>query len=371
MWKKIKIAALMSVLAFALTGCCMEHTWAEATCTTPKTCSECGKQEGVPREHIWQDATCTEPQICELCNAENGEPNGHEFAKATCTIPATCKECGVTDGEVLPHEYSEATCTEPQSCKNCGATEGEALGHELAEATCTDKAKCTRCGQKEGEALGHDYVKNVCTRCSDKLIETYDELRNYLKKNYGTIHTALGDIKNVTYEINVNDPNFMHPYDFEIQIMANDLYVNDMKAKVPYMVMYGDALPYENRIQAVVDLLNFEMEIAKLAEDAFPGLKCRLYYFYYAYEWPTIKEGYWQNVYLPFYNYRPNNSGKNGYVSTDLCDWYMTEKWFFEGATVEPFIYCYKTYNGQYACGSIHKDVMNLTDLNVKFEGHY
>lgn len=38
----------MSALAVCvmLTGCGHEHTWADATCTEPKTCSVCGETEG-------------------------------------------------------------------------------------------------------------------------------------------------------------------------------------------------------------------------------------------------------------------------------------------------------------------------------------
>ena len=35
-------------VCFMLTGCGHEHTWSEATCTEPKTCSECGETEGEP-----------------------------------------------------------------------------------------------------------------------------------------------------------------------------------------------------------------------------------------------------------------------------------------------------------------------------------
>ncbi len=369
--KKMKVALLMSAIMLVLSGCCLKHTWMEATCTEPMICSECGKEKGEENGHTWEDATCTEPRTCTVCQETKGDALGHDLIEATCTEKAKCTRCGAEIGDALGHDFAEATCTENATCTRCGLEEGDALGHDLAEATCTEKATCTRCGAKSGEALGHDHVQNVCTRCGDKLIETYDELRVYLKDNFRTLHTALGDVENISYKINSNEPNYMHPYDFEIQIGANDLYCNEMKSSLPYMIQYGDAFAYEDRIQAFVDILDFEMEIIKIAEAAFPGLKFRVYYFDSGYEYPNIKVGYSQSVLLPFYNYRNNRTGKNGYVGTDLCDWYMTEQWFFEGATVDPFIYCYDTYDGRYACEGLHQDVMKQTDYDLTFEGHY
>ena len=50
MKKKI---ALLLVLAAALSLCACghQHSWADATCTEPKTCTECGESEGEPLGH--------------------------------------------------------------------------------------------------------------------------------------------------------------------------------------------------------------------------------------------------------------------------------------------------------------------------------
>lgn len=73
------------------TGCGHKHTYAEATCTEPKTCTECGKTEG--------------------------EPLGHDFSKATCEQPATCNRCDKTEGTALGHTTEVGlyqSCTEYQ-----------------------------------------------------------------------------------------------------------------------------------------------------------------------------------------------------------------------------------------------------------------
>ena len=84
------------------------HTWTDATCTAPKTCTDCGATEGEVK-HEWTDATCTAPKTCTLCGATEGEadPGKHEWTDATCTAPKTCTVCSTTEGEALGHDYGE------------------------------------------------------------------------------------------------------------------------------------------------------------------------------------------------------------------------------------------------------------------------
>ena len=189
---KRKFLSLLCVLAliFSLASCDMlaqilgeddahEHTFADATCTAPKTCA-CGATEGEALGHTFAPATCTAPKTC-ACGATEGEalghtfvdgncacgaadpdyvpPHTHSFAPATCTTPKTCA-CGATEGDPLPHDFAPATCTTPKTCA-CGATEGDPLPHDFAPATCTAPKTCA-CGATEGEALGHTFVDGNC-----------------------------------------------------------------------------------------------------------------------------------------------------------------------------------------------------------------
>ena len=65
--RTIITALIFSALLTVLTGCGHEHKWTEATCTEPKTCTECGKTEGEPLGHKWKEATCTEAKTCSVC----------------------------------------------------------------------------------------------------------------------------------------------------------------------------------------------------------------------------------------------------------------------------------------------------------------
>ena len=124
-----KIAALLLALVMALTLCACghEHSWVEATCTEPKTCSECGETEGEALGHSWTEATCTEPKTCSRCGLTEGEALGHSWKEATCTEPRTCSGCGLTEGDALGHTWEEASFTAPKTCSTCGQTDGEPL----------------------------------------------------------------------------------------------------------------------------------------------------------------------------------------------------------------------------------------------------
>ena len=66
------------------------HSFRDATCTDPKTCS-CGETEGKANGHSWKDATCSEPKTCTVCGTTSGLTAGHSF------VSGKCASCGKTD----------------------------------------------------------------------------------------------------------------------------------------------------------------------------------------------------------------------------------------------------------------------------------
>lgn len=99
------------------------------------------------------------PPACEI----------HTWVDATCTEPKTCSVCGEVDSEfpATGHNFTEATCTEDSVCTVCNITGDEALGHNFNSPTCVLPATCTRCGEEGDPALGHDYENSVCNTCGD------------------------------------------------------------------------------------------------------------------------------------------------------------------------------------------------------------
>ena len=124
----------------------------------------------------------------------------HTFVDATCTAPKTCSECGETEGEALGHtivtdEAVAPTCTESgltagEHCSVCeevitAQTVVEAKGHDYAsvktEPTCTEVGYTTytcACGDSytadEVAALGHDYeAVTTAPTCTEDGYTTY------------------------------------------------------------------------------------------------------------------------------------------------------------------------------------------------------
>ena len=98
----------MSALAVCvmLVGCSHEHTWADATCTAPKTCTECGEAEGETLEHTWKEATYWEAKTCSECGATEGDPEIPSFVEHGVSV------MDVTVG--AEYDYV-ATCSKDES----------------------------------------------------------------------------------------------------------------------------------------------------------------------------------------------------------------------------------------------------------------
>ena len=77
------------------------HTWVNATCTTPKTCTKCGQTEGSSLGHDLDMATCQHAATCKVCGHTEGELGNHSWVEATKEAPKTCTICGITEGEPL------------------------------------------------------------------------------------------------------------------------------------------------------------------------------------------------------------------------------------------------------------------------------
>lgn len=65
--------------------------------------------------HSWKNATCDAPKTCSKCGATEGEAVGHKWKAAGCDAPKTCTVCKATEGEVA-HKYKSGLCS-------CGARE--------------------------------------------------------------------------------------------------------------------------------------------------------------------------------------------------------------------------------------------------------
>lgn len=177
-----RMAGAFLVMALFLSGCGQhEHTWVEATCAAPKTCSECGATEGSTLEHVWAQATCTVPMTCNVCGVTSGEALGHNISGLSCTQDGICTHCAETV-KATGHQFSEATCTQPKVCSVCGETEGDPLGHTSTTGV------CTRCGLESYETIsgsGDDVVTDIMVGNGIYRVHfTHSGRSNFIVKSY-------------------------------------------------------------------------------------------------------------------------------------------------------------------------------------------
>ena len=196
---------LLLALVFAL-SVNAETAWECAVChrqvqaSLGDTCPYCGAKR---HEHTWKEATCTEPKTCTVCGATEGALSGHQWDEGTVLYEATCQKigvkssactvCGETQLEKIPKDPAnhvggteikgklEATCTTDgytgdTYCKGCGEliSKGSVIptaGHQwdkgtvLLEATCqmigAKSYTCTICGTTQLEEIPKNSANHV------------------------------------------------------------------------------------------------------------------------------------------------------------------------------------------------------------------
>ena len=202
--KKIP-SLLIAGLLILLAGCGVhEHTWKAATCTEPKTCTECEKTEGNALGHTWEEATCSSPKTCSRCGETEGAPLGHTVENWTQIEPSSCTEHGIESGV----------------CLICGETveqELALLDHTPGEWEVTVAAtensrgirvkKCLVCGkelEKEPFSLSKEEIKSLyISKCKtiayDSLARTPGEYKGENVKFSGYVVQVCSEASSSLY----------------------------------------------------------------------------------------------------------------------------------------------------------------------------
>ena len=149
---------------------------------------DCSNSDNVP--HTWADATCDAPKTCSVCGKIEGEALGHNWVDATTEAPKTCSVCGKTEGDKLPETPGEDN--PPIEDNNPDADEIPEEDNTDNEENCEkDHSKCLEeaSGFKRFlNAIGNffrgifsKYVKCVC---GDEILkDEYSEFKKIFKQN--------------------------------------------------------------------------------------------------------------------------------------------------------------------------------------------
>lgn len=140
------ISLLLIVFSVILSGCTyvsdsdlgVDSSHAESDSATESDETSCAETT----EPCLTDEETTLETEADDTTAETHE---HTYVEATCTSPSVCVDCGETEGEALGHDWVDADCTSPKHCKRCGETYGEKTAHSYADG------KCSVCGQSDPE----------------------------------------------------------------------------------------------------------------------------------------------------------------------------------------------------------------------------
>ncbi|MDO4748536.1 MAG: hypothetical protein Q4A12_05100 [Eubacteriales bacterium] len=155
----------------------------------------------------------------------------HSWKDATCTDPKTCTQCGISEGKALGHYYYPATCTKAETCSRCGYENGVPKEHVFVDASCTQSSYCETCDKTKGEPLGHDYVDNVCTRCEDVIM---------LSESCDMVLVSGSESNGDFYELVANESESYEGVRLEIGVIKNNEWLLELTTDMPFVDKDGN-----------------------------------------------------------------------------------------------------------------------------------
>ena len=172
-FNSILICCIMAlVLTFSLASCnkSCEHVYDDCA---DIECNLCGETRD--SMHSWKDADCVTPKTCTVCQKTDGEALGHEWTTPDvdqCEVQSTCSRCGATEGHNKEHTYDNECDT---TCNTCGKARATEHTPNADDGDCTTAITCSVCGDVttagKAQHVAHtddgDCTTTVtCTECS-------------------------------------------------------------------------------------------------------------------------------------------------------------------------------------------------------------
>ena len=158
--------------------------------------------------HTWTDATCSTPKTCSLCNATEGDALGHTWVDATCKAPKTCSVCEITEGSASDHNFVNGVCS---ICSAPDKNSDEYKYNLLKKKADGSALSCARTAVR-------NMLKNPSTMSvlDEEILDSDEYFRYYVKINYSAQNNVGGTVTDTAYVlVRVNptmDGTFYYSY---------------------------------------------------------------------------------------------------------------------------------------------------------------
>ena len=148
------------------------HTWIDADCDTPKTCSVCNKTEGKALGHTPEsdDGNCTTDIKCANCGTVLTSGKTQHVAHADdgdCTTPVTCTACETVITAAKVHDFTGEWQNDASGhwhvCKNDRCSVADVKANHISDGAATEEKaeKCTVCEYVIAPELEHTHNYNL------------------------------------------------------------------------------------------------------------------------------------------------------------------------------------------------------------------
>ena len=175
--KNLWVVLIVLFVVFMFLGACMSDD--SEVVDSPDT--NITQNDSSTEKEDMSDDSEEEIQISNEETSEEKNEHVHSFSDATCTSPKTCSECGITEGSELGHNWIDASCVAAMKCARCSETSGSPLGHNFNEGI------CSVCGANDPNFVREEKVwiptnggkkyhsKSSCSQMIDPILVTKSE----------------------------------------------------------------------------------------------------------------------------------------------------------------------------------------------------
>lgn len=151
--------------------------------------------------------TTNECECGDTYQSDEVDALGHTWVDATCTAPKTCSVCAVTEGEVANHNYQSGTCsvcgTKDPNFK--ALTSGSWIRTKVGNDQLLEQTLCFRSNNGMGPAWTVRYFENIGPEADPDFMD-YLIAEGKLVKVNGTYyqHMGMGDMGELSFTENGN-----------------------------------------------------------------------------------------------------------------------------------------------------------------------